>query len=216
MEINFAVLLAYISAIILFLGTPGPVTVMVANTSVKHCVKAGIATIAGTNSASLILIGLSFAVIQGVFAISEQALIWLTLFGSLYVLHFAINILKDRVNLTNINETSVTDSKNHFKDGFIVGISNPKDVLFFIAFFPLFFGISDNKTLAMMLLLSIWVLLDYSVLSIYTLLFSKVKSNKLANVINKLSGFVLACVAIYASCMMAIKLYFGTKLLVKN
>ena len=68
----------------------------------------------------------------------------------------------------------------------------------------------------MFLLLAIWMSLDYSILSIYALMFSKVKSNKLANVINKLSGFVLACVAIYASCMMAIKLYFGTKLLVKN
>lgn len=216
MEINFAILLAYISAILLFLGTPGPVTVMVANTSVKHGVTAGITTIAGTNTASLILIGLSFAIIQGVFAVSETALLWLTLFGSLYVLYFAISILKDRVNLDNLEQLPISQSKNHFKDGFIVGISNPKDILFFIAFFPLFFNISHDKNLSMLLLLAIWVLLDYSILSGYALVFSRIKSNKMANIINKLSGFVLACVALYASAMTAIKLYFGANLLVKN
>lgn len=213
MEVNLTVLVAYISAIILFLGTPGPVTVMVTNTSTKYGFKSGLETIAGTNTASLILISLSFAVIQGIFSISEQALLWLTLFGSLYILYFASSILKDRISLNALSEHSTSDSKNHFKDGFIVGISNPKDVLFFIAFFPLFFGISDNKTLAMFLLLAIWVLLDYSILSIYALMFSKIKSNKVANIINKLSGFILACVAIYASCMTAIKLFFTKKLL---
>lgn len=213
MDINFAVLLAYISAILLFLGTPGPVTVMVANTSVKYGVKSGIATIAGTNTASLILIGLSFAVIQGVFAVSETALLWLTLFGSLYVLYSAITILKDRVSLDNLEQLPISQSKNHFKDGFIVGISNPKDILFFIAFFPLFFNISHDKNLSMLLLLAIWVLLDYSILSSYALLFSKIKSNKIANIINKLSGFVLACVAIYASVMTATKLFFGRTLI---
>lgn len=213
MQMNFTVFLAYISAIILFLGTPGPVTVMVANTSVKHGIKAGIATIAGTNSASLILIGASFAVIQGIFAISEQALLWLTLFGSLYVLYFAINILKDRVHLDQVAAVPMQEGKHHFNDGFIVGISNPKDILFFIAFFPLFFAISDDKILSMALLVGIWVLLDYGILSIYAVVFSKIKSNTLANVINKLSGTVLAMVAVYASVMTACKLYFGTKIM---
>ena len=213
MQINFTIVIAYVSAIILFLGTPGPVTVMVANTSVKHGIKAGIATIAGTNSASLILIGASFAVIQGIFAISEQALLWLTLFGSLYVLYFAINILKDRVNLEQVAALPRQESKHHFKDGFIVGISNPKDILFFIAFFPLFFAISNDKVLSIALLVGIWMLLDYGILSISAVMFSKIKSNKLANVINKLSGLVLTCVAVYASVMTACKLYLGTKII---
>lgn len=215
--LNTPLIIAYISAIILFLGTPGPVTVMVANTSTKYGVKAGIKTIAGTNTASLVLIALSMAVIQGLFAISERALLWLTLFGSLYVLYFAINILKDRVEVGEINqEPSPAKSKHFFKDGFLVGISNPKDVLFFIAFFPLFFGVATDKWLAMAILVGIWVLLDYGILSIYAVLFSKITNQKMANIINKLSGFVLACVAVYASVMTAIKLYVGANVAVKG
>lgn len=39
---------------------------------------------------------------------------------------------------------------------------------------------------------------------------------KMANIINKLSGFVLACVAVYASVMTAIKLYVGANVAVKG
>ena len=105
------------------------------------------------------------------------------------------------------------ESKHHFKDGFIVGISNPKDILFFIAFFPLFFAISNDKVLSIALLVGIWMLLDYGILSIYAVMFSKIKSNTLANVINKLSGLVLACVAVYASVMTVCKLYLGKKII---
>lgn len=209
--INTTTLLAYILAIILFLGTPGPVTVMVANTSSKAGLKAGFANIAGTNTASLLLIAVSFLVIQGILAISETALLWLTLFGSLYVLYFAIGILKERITLPQHQQT-MTQHHKHFRDGFIVGISNPKDVLFFIAFFPLFLNITDDKWLSMLLLIAIWMVMDYGILTIYALLFSKIKNPKIANLINKLSGIVLAAVALYASIMTAIKLQISKHL----
>lgn len=209
--INTTTLLAYILAIVLFLGTPGPVTVMVANTSSKAGLKAGFANIAGTNTASLLLITISFLVIQGILAISETALLWLTLFGSLYVLYFAIGILKEGVTLPQHQQT-MTPHHKHFRDGFIVGISNPKDVLFFIAFFPLFLNMTDNKWLSMLLLVAIWVVMDYGILTIYALLFSKIKNPKITNIINKLSGLVLAAVALYASIMTAIKLQISKHL----
>lgn len=211
--IDTTILIAYISAIALFLSTPGPVTVMVVNTSSQVGFKAGFATIAGTNLASLVLITLSFLVIQGVFSISETALLWLTLFGSLYVLYFAIGILKARITLSKNN--SPTLSKKQFRDGFMVGISNPKDVLFFIAFFPLFLNISDDRWLSMILLVAIWVAMDYGILMLYALFFSKIKNAKIANAINKLSGVVLATVALYVSIMTAIKL-FTTKTLLQQ
>lgn len=199
MTLDFVLIFAYISAIVLFLGTPGPVTVMVANTAARYNFKAGLATVAGTNTASLILMAVSFAVIQGAFAVSKTALAWLTFFGSFYLLYFAIGIIKDKIDLEQVaHDESIKISKNHFRDGFVVGISNPKDVLFFIGFFPLFFNVASNSYLAMTILIVIWILLDYLILSAYSLLFSKITSNKLVNSISKLSGTILLLVAIYA------------------
>ncbi len=207
--LDYSLITAYILAIFLFLGTPGPVTVLVVNASIKDGFLAGFKTVAGTNTASLILITLSFVIIQGVFSVSEQALNWLTLLGSLYLLYFSIGVLKDKVDIQRtIEQNSEKITKNHFRDGFSVGISNPKDVLFFIAFFPMFLTISDNVTVSMLLLVLIWIALDYLILSSYSFVFSKISNNKVANIINKLSGSILLLVAIYAIIKMVKTLFF--------
>ncbi|MDO4427140.1 MAG: LysE family translocator [Moraxella sp.] len=200
--LNVYLLFSYIFAIVLFLGTPGPVTAMVVNASLRGGFKAGLATVAGTNTASLMLILISFVVISGVFSINEQALTWLTFFGALYVIYFAIGILKDKAEDLQINkELEKTDAKklsSYFSQGFFVGISNPKDILFFIAFFPTFFAISKEPIISMVILTLVWVVLDYSILSVYAKIFTKIKSATTINIINKTCGFVLLAIAIYA------------------
>ncbi|OOR88520.1 hypothetical protein B0181_08195 [Moraxella caviae] len=199
---NYPLIFAYITTIVLFLGTPGPVTVMVANTASRHGFVAGFLTVAGTNAASLALIGTSFLVIQGLFALSETWLLYLTLFGLLYLAYFAVQILKDSIDLNALKaqDTPKPAAKHaiaHFKNGFLVGISNPKDVLFFIAFFPAFLGVADSLTLAMLILVVIWVILDYGILSLYSYAFSKMTNAKLVNAASKLSGVILLLVAVY-------------------
>ncbi|WP_114800439.1 LysE family transporter [Moraxella canis] len=154
--IDVVVLLGFISSVVLFLSTPGPVTVMVVNNSSKQGFLAGVLTIAGTNAASLVLIAISFLVLYGVLAVSETMLTWFGLFGALYLLYFALQVIKDSFYATSLSLDKAQTNKKplavYFKQGFLVGISNPKDVLFFMAFFPLFFGISENISLAMMIL----------------------------------------------------------------
>lgn len=222
---NTSVLVAYILAIILFLGTPGPVTVMVVNASIRDGFFAGLKTVAGTNFASLILIVFSFVVIQGVFAVSEVALSWLTLLGSIYLVYFAIGIIKDKIDVNvleiskpeAIQKKSVQDSanqskqsRNYFKDGFTIGISNPKDILFFIAFFPMFLNISSNLHVSMALLVLIWIILDYSILTVYSFVFAKINNNKIANMINKFAGLLLLLVAIFAIYKTVTSLFFSS------
>ncbi|MDO4896048.1 MAG: LysE family translocator [Moraxella sp.] len=200
--IDFNVLLAFMGAVVLFLSTPGPVTVMVVNNSSKQGFLAGFATIAGTNIASLALIAVSFLVLYGVFAVSEHLLTWrLTLFGSLYLLYFAIQMIKDNfyaktLSLNNADNTQKTLSV-YFKQGFLVGISNPKDVLFFMAFFPLFFNVSNNIGIAMIILTLIWVILDYGILSLYSMIFAKIKNQTFIAWVGRLSGLVLLMLAVF-------------------
>lgn len=207
--IDFALLTTYILSIVLFLGTPGPVTVLVVSASIKDGFLAGLKTVMGTNTASLILIFISFIIIKGVFSISEIALNWLTLIGSLYLLYFSIGIIRDKVDIQRtIDENSNKITKNHFKDGFLIGISNPKDILFFIAFFPMFLSVYPNNIgISMFILVIIWIILDYSILSTYSFVFSKISNNKIVNIINKLSGMILLLVALYAIYKMINTLY---------
>lgn len=207
--IDFTLLTTYILSIVLFLGTPGPVTVLVVSASIRDGFLAGFKTVMGTNTASLILIFISFIIIQGVFSVSEIALNWLTLIGSLYLLYFSIGIVKAKVDIQKtINENSNKITINHFKDGFLIGISNPKDILFFIAFFPMFLSVyPSNLNTSMFILVMIWIILDYSILSTYSFIFSKINNNKTVNIINKSSGIILLVVALYAIYKMVNTLY---------
>lgn len=211
--IDITVLFAFIGSVVLFLSTPGPVTVMVVNNSSKQGFLAGLLTIAGTNFASLILIAISFLVLYGVLNVSENLLIWLTLFGSLYLLYFAIQVIKDSLDIKSLEITTQNGELikkplfRYFKQGFLVGISNPKDVLFFMAFFPLFFNISKNISLAMMILTLIWVILDYSILSLYSVIFAKIKNKALIAWVGRLSGVILLCVALFGIYKTAMSLF---------
>ena len=196
--IDYSLLVAYFLAILLFLGTPGPVTVLVVSASVKSGFKAGLATVAGTNIASLVLIAISFIILQGVFSVSETAMLWLSFLGAFYLIYFSIIIIKDKIDIQQtVQESSSLVTKNHFKDGFLIGISNPKDIIFFIAFFPLFLEVSSNIYSSMLILTLVWILLDYSLLSIYCFIFSKVSSNRVANIIGRVSGTILLLIGIY-------------------
>jgi threonine/homoserine/homoserine lactone efflux protein len=207
--IDYTLLVTYILSIVLFLGTPGPVTVLVVTSSIRDGFFAGLRTIMGTNTASLILILLSFAVIRGIFSVNEQALTWLAFVGAFYLLYFSIGIIKDKVNIKKtVQESANRITKKHFRDGFLIGISNPKDILFFIAFFPTFLNIYvDNQFTSMAILIVIWTIMDYSILSGYSFLFSKISNDRAVNVISKLSGIILLLVAIYAIYKMGYTIY---------
>ncbi|ALO42505.1 LysE family translocator [Pseudoalteromonas phenolica] len=201
MLIDYTLILLYVSSIVVFLGTPGPVAVLVANSSVNGGISAGMKTIIGTNLASIILISVSFLMINGIFSANDHALSFLTFFGALYLIYFSIDTLKSKVNLSK-ESVDKNKSKSWLRSGFLIGISNPKDILFFIAFFPAFFNVTDNKTASMFLLLTIWVILDYALLFLLSFFFTKVSKENTANKINKCSGSILlliACFALYTS-----------------
>lgn len=50
----------------------------------------------------------------------------------------------------------------------------------------------------MIMLVLIWMLLDYSVLIFYSVAFSKVVNEKMANLVSRTSGTILFLLAIYA------------------
>ena len=48
----------------------------------------------------------------------------------------------------------------------LVGISNPKDIIFFSAFFPQFVSISPHLDLSLTILTLTWIVLDFLTLSL--------------------------------------------------
>lgn len=198
---NLQTLLLYALAIVTLLCSPGPVAILVANASIKGGFKAGFSSVVGTNLSSLVLIALSFVVIQGVLAVNPQALAWLTIIGSVYLLYYAIQIFMSKAALPT-DAAATQKNSSYFINGFLVGVSNPKDILFFIAFFPSFLKVTSYTPLSMVILVVVWVVFDYVIMLSYALFLSKISNTTAINGIYKLSGaflFFIGVLAIYKS-----------------
>ena len=78
-----------------------------------------------------------------------------------------------------------------------MGISNPKDIIFFASFFPQFIGVTSDVDVSLVLLTILWIILDFSTLSLVYLGFNKLSQSKLYNKLLGVCGAILVSIALY-------------------
>ncbi len=67
-------------------------------------------------------------------------------------------------------EPATGSKQGGFSQGFILGVSNPKDIIFFASFLPQFIGVLPAPDHSLAVLTVIWVVLDFSMLGLIALL----------------------------------------------
>lgn len=189
---NMALLAAYMLAVLLLLATPGPVVALVMGTTAREGSRRAFMTVLGTNSASLVLMALATLMLLGVVALSPVMLSLLGVLGSLYIGWNAVSSLMHKAQ-----DIEAVPARGGLLKGFLVGISNPKDILFFVAFFPQFIAVTQDFTLSMLTLSLVWVVFDITVLSLYILTVQRLLSGKYALRLERLSALFLLAVALF-------------------
>lgn len=116
--------------------TPGPDNLFVVVTSLSQGFKTAFKFVLGLCSGivlhtALIVFGISTLVSQ-----STYGLVILKYFAILYLLYLAFKTYQHRKDKIQLNEQKPV--ANYFLRGFIMNISNPKVLMFFLAFFPQF------------------------------------------------------------------------------
>ncbi|NUL35205.1 LysE family translocator [Kosakonia sacchari] len=165
---NVVLLGTYIGVVLTLLATPGPVVALVCAAAARGNHARAFLTLAGTNLASLVLIALAGLTLAGVVTLSAWLLNMVGLVGSLFIAISAVQALRV-MRREKGNEMSRNGGQGGFVAGFMTAIANPKDILFFIAFFPQFIGVTGDFSTSITLLTAIWVVLDFSVLTLYIL-----------------------------------------------
>lgn len=85
--------------------------------------------------------------------INENYLNIIRILGCLYIGYLGLSILKEVIQTPHPEAIQTVSAQNGgFKKGFLVGISNPKDIIFFSAFFPQFVSISPHLDLSLIFL----------------------------------------------------------------
>ncbi|HYQ48894.1 MAG TPA: LysE family translocator [Pseudomonas sp.] len=195
---NTALTLTYALTVLLLIATPGPVVALIVNTAAASGSRKAMFTAVGTNWASLVLIGAAAWVILTSAAIDKAWLSGMSLLGCLFIGYIAVSTLRECLQAP-ANEAEAQPPKagrGGLWQGFMVGISNPKDIIFFIAFFPQFIQITESFGKSMVVLSLLWVAIDFAVLSLYIFAIGKLASQRSNRVISLASGVALLLIAV--------------------
>lgn len=195
---NYFEYLLFIVSVVVLIATPGPVMILVASAGLKGGYKKALQTIFGTNFASLILIFISVLILKGFLSIDENYLKAIRVFGCLYIAYLGYSIIKEVIQAPHPTAIQTVSAQNGgFNKGFLVGISNPKDIIFFSAFFPQFISISPNINFSLSLLTVTWIILDFLTLSLVYLFFRRLSQSSVYPKILGLCGALLVLIALY-------------------
>ncbi|PMR72402.1 LysE family translocator [Billgrantia endophytica] len=161
-----------ITALIIF---PGPVALLCTTHGLRFGRHRAFATVLGGGLASMVLMVLSALGLGAVLATSETAFFVLKLLGGAYLIFLGLQawLTVPHSPVTEATEpepASVQSVIGLFRQGFLVGIGNPKDLLFFAALFPNFITIGEPQVLQFAILALTWLVIDTTLMTLYTTL----------------------------------------------
>ena len=143
---------SFVSAIVLFQLIPGAGTLAILNATARRGVHAGLAAVLGTlvgDAVWMVGAALGLAAVMQANPALFRALQW---FGAVYLLWMAWGLLRSGRS-ESVSEAAAVSSWQYARQAALVSLTNPKVMLFFVAFFPLFLTPSASPwTLAVMML----------------------------------------------------------------
>ncbi|MCG8293127.1 MULTISPECIES: LysE family translocator [Pseudomonas] len=194
---NTALTATYALTVLLLIATPGPVVALIVNTAAASGSRKALFTAVGTNWASLVLIGAAAWIIMTSAAIDKAWLNGMSLLGCLFIGYIAVGTLREALQApVETAPSAVPTGRGGLVQGFMVGISNPKDIIFFISFFPQFIQITESFGKSMVVLSLLWIAIDFAVLSLYIFAIGKIASQRSSRLISLASGVALLLIAI--------------------
>lgn len=158
--------LLYLAAVLLLVLTPGPTMLMCMTRALHHGPRDALTGVAGSVTAVLCVMLLSALGLGALLASSETAFTLAKTAGAAYLVWLGVKTLRSPAPALRTG-SAPPPSPSHrasYLQGFLVGASNPKAVLFFAAFFPQFLDPAAPVLPQFMLLALSFVAIECSVL----------------------------------------------------
>ena len=163
--------LTYVGVIFALIIFPGPVALLCTSHGLQFGRRQATATVLGGILSSLVLMVISSLGLGAVLATSETAFYALKMVGGAYLIYLGVMAWRDTSSPAmaspNVAAGPKVSASTRFRRGFTVGISNPKDLLFFAALFPNFIDVSQPQLLQFVILALSWLVIDFTLMSTY-------------------------------------------------
>lgn len=143
---------SFIAAILVFQLIPGPGTLAILNATARNGVKAGLGAVLGTLFGDFLYMVATVAGLATIMQASPLLFQGLQWFGAAYLCWMGIQLLgSSTTTLSNPIEPKQS-AWIYCRQALAVSLTNPKVMLFFVAFFPLFLG-SDASSITLLIMM---------------------------------------------------------------
>lgn len=186
--------LIYVGVAFATILLPGPAVILTINNSIQRGLLKSFAGILGIALAILLVATLSATSLGIVLANSVMAFTVVKILGAAYLIYLGIKMWRVKAVTNTHTDIKKSSLLKCFIEGFLVSISNPKAIVFFMSIFPQFIDLSQDYKPQFILLAATFSALIVVVHSMYAL-FSSIAKSRLSSssgntLLNKISGSV--------------------------
>ena len=185
--------LAFVAACVVLIVIPGPNVALIVANSVAHGARYGLLTVAGTSSAVVVHLALTVLGASAVLAFLAASFDWLRWLGVAYLLWLGIAAWRAPVvDLAQVGPQA-RSARLIFGRGFLVGLTNPKTLLFYGAFFPQFIVPGPHASEQLLLLAVTFLVIAVVLDGVWALLAARLRTLLVTHVRlrNRLTGGLL-------------------------
>lgn len=143
---------SFVAAIVVFQLIPGPGTLAILNATARNGIGAGMGAVVGTLVGDFVYMLAAVAGLAAVMQANPALFTALQWFGAGYLCWIGLQLLRAPVGAPAHVAAPRQPAWRYFRQACAVSLTNPKVVLFFVAFFPLFLrpGAPVTTLIAMM------------------------------------------------------------------
>lgn len=137
---------AFAFAVLLFLLLPGPGTFAVLTSSAQGGIRGGYAALFGLMAGDVILIVLALTGVAAILATHPDWFRFIQYLGIAYLVWVGAQLLLKPGDTSGATLLPIRNAK-FFRQGFLITLINPKAIVFYMAFFPLFIDPAKHQGL---------------------------------------------------------------------
>lgn len=190
----------------LALLSPGPDFVLVVKSAVRNRSKGAFGVALGIATANAVYIGLCLVGVGSILAASVPVMIGLKIIGGLFLIYLAMQALRARkasYQQIAVEDSAAANSPNSFGyeffTGFMSGILNPKNLLFYLSLFTVV--LTGEVSMTFKFALGIWMtsivfLWDSAIILLLSTEKVRNRFTKVAYYIDKMTGAILGLIGI--------------------
>jgi threonine/homoserine/homoserine lactone efflux protein len=160
--------LAYVAAVFVISGSPGPNMLLSLTHGIHHGLIRTFSTMLGLLSGLAIILSISLGGLGAVLVASTTAFEVIKYVGAAYLIYLGIRVWRTAdVRILTEGSSAPVSAWARFRTGMFVSLSNPKAILFCVAFFPQFLDRRQPLALQAAILLATFVVIETCWMLVY-------------------------------------------------